>query len=375
MKPEIKIHEIQHAYFKRDLTKLIFLMLGILLVAAVFIFTPALFGPTLLSFVIALLVSPAVKILDRLGLPRWKALAIVFSGLSIVAVVSGVFGSKLLFRQMTSFKESAPEYFSKSVLRMREMEFNLKAQFPVLEAFHPTDKIMDYVETSGHWLMKNGPALFGDFITWLFLVPLITFLILKDGANIRRKFFTLVPNRFFEPVFMISSRIHHGISDYVRAKTLEAFLVFLMVSIGLVCIDMRYALLFGLIAGITNILPYIGPIIGAVPGILVVMFDPSLSHLFWPVIVVYLIANVIDTVVIFPVVVAKIVDLHPMILLSVVFVGGHFYGFLGMLFSIPIATSIKVVLQEVHAVVYQPIRYRSADSQKARVIAFERPQP
>jgi putative permease len=90
-----------------------------------------------------------------------------------------------------------------------------------------------------------------------------------------------------------------------------------------------------------------------VPALLVALFDHSGQNLMFPVSIVYITANVIDTVVIFPIVVAKLVNLHPILLIAVVAIGQEYYGLTGMLVSIPIASAFKVIIGELYFALYE----------------------
>src|SRR5690606_35986445 len=138
-------------------------------------------------------------------------------------------------------------------------------------------------------------------------------------------------------------------------------LVGLMTTVGLILIGAPYAAVLGVIAGVTNIVPYLGPFIGAIPGILIMAIEPHYRDLLWPTVIIYLIANIIDFVFIFPVIVAKLVDLHPLMLIGAVVVGQQYYGLVGMLVSIPIAAALKVILQEFYTIIYQPPRRRERE--------------
>jgi putative permease len=259
-----------------------------------------------------------------------------------------------------SLQAKAPAYFNATVDKLRQYEAEWKAAYPVLEDFHPTDSLVAAGQHTGALFLKKSPELMGGLATLLFIAPFLTFVLLKDGRSIKKRVFELVPNRFFEASFMISSRIITSLSDYMQAKLAEAFLVGLLTGIGLAIIKAPYSFVLAIIAGITNIVPYLGPVFGLVPAVLVVAFDPTYSALVWPVIIVYAIANLIDNVVIFPVLVAKLVNLHPLILIVAVMVGGRYYGIVGMLVSIPIATAFKVVLQEIYSAVYEQEAYEQA---------------
>ena len=97
-------------------------------------------------------------------------------------------------------------------------------------------------------------------VSCLFLVPILTFCLLQEGRRIRRGFFQLVPNRFFESVYIVTHGVGSALSDYLRAKLIEAFLVGWITGCGLWLVHSPYAIVLGFWSGVTNILPYIGPI-------------------------------------------------------------------------------------------------------------------
>lgn len=336
---------------RKDIFKLLLLVAALAAIAAVFLLTPSLSTPTFLSIVSSLLLSPLVAALERRGCSRGQAIAVIFSLMGLLVVTGGLVAAKSLPAEWGSFKDSAPKYFDASMARMRQMEAELKLKYPVLAPVDATGSAMRWGERTGQWFLKYGPAAFGNFLgqllTCLFVVPLLTFGLLKEGPELRKRIFRFVPNRFFESSFMVSWRILTSLSDYIRAKLIEALLVGIITTLGLWMVGAPYAIVLGAISGITNILPYLGPILGIVPALLIVLFDSAHASLLWPVMAVYGLANLIDTVVIFPVIVAQLVNLNPVVLIVVVMLGGEYYGLVGMLISIPIATGIKIVLQEI----------------------------
>ena len=114
----------------------------------------------------------------------------------------------------------------------------------------------------------------------------------------------------------------------------------------------RFALLLGLLAGITNIIPYLGPLLGVIPAIIWVLVEYGFSTTFGGVIVLYLVANVIDLAIVFPILVSKVVNLHPIIVVVSVILGSQYFGIVGMILSIPAAVAIKLIFMEVYNEVY-----------------------
>lgn len=249
----------------------------------------------------------------------------------------------------------------------------MKASHPFLGSMHPTQSLLTWGSRTGEWFVDHGPTVMSHFLSWLFIVPLLTFVFLNEGPVFRRQFYHLVPNRYFESFFLITTDIFHGISDYLRAKLLEAFLVGLIATMGLSAVGAPYALVLGFLIGITNIIPYLGPFFGAIPAVIISSLDGGDPHLVYSVAAVLVVTNIIDMTLIFPLIVAKLVKLHPLVLVIAVAIGQRYYGFVGMLLSIPVATALKVVLQEIYYAVYErrPSEMSFSTNQGSETSGFE----
>ncbi|MBL7716208.1 MAG: AI-2E family transporter [Bdellovibrionales bacterium] len=355
---------------RRDFYKVLALAMTLLGFSYLFIWNPTLSAPTLSAIVVSMILSPMVAMIERRGHPRALAITILFILIGIVLFVIGAVAVNRGISQWDQFREAAPEYFNTVVQKVQALELRVKTEYPFLKNIHPSKAIVNWGRQTGEWFVNNGAALVGDILTWMFIVPILSFFLLSDGPNLRRRFFQMVPNRFFETTFGVVHEITTSISDYLRAKLVEALLVGLMVTLGLAIIDNKYAIVLGVLAGVTNILPYVGPIIGAVPGLLIVGLGTDSGSSLGLTALVYVIANVIDTVLIFPVIVAKLVDLHPVILIVAVMIGQEYYGLVGMLISIPIASAIKVVVMQIYRAVYDQSLSAKVEAKKNRMAAI-----
>ena len=110
--------------------------------------------------------------------------------------------------------------------------------------------------------------------------------------------------------------------------------------------------LLGIIAAITNIIPYAGPLLGTVPGLIMGMVEYGFGATFGGIVILYSVANIIDLALVFPILVSKIVDLHPIVVVASVILGSQFMGLLGMIISIPFAAALKLILEEVYTEIY-----------------------
>ena len=117
--------------------------------------------------------------------------------------------------------------------------------------------------------------------------------------------------------------------------------------------EVRFALLFGIIAAVTNIIPYVGPVLGFVPSALFAFAEYGYGTTSGAIITLYLIANAIDMALVFPILVSKIVDLHPLTVVVSVILGSQWLGIVGMIVSIPVAAAFRLILDEVYKEIYQ----------------------
>lgn len=340
------------AISKNDKLKIAFIFVTAILSIVMIAQTPSLGVSVLFSVIFSILVSPLISAVERRGYSRaWALGAIYFvliGGLGLLTYV----GSVTVINQWDEFTTSAPKYFDSTLHRLQVYESEFKTKSPFLKNVQLVDTLKTFKDKTTSWFLSHGANILGNFLTLLLLIPIISFVLLKDGRVFRKRFYELVPNRFFETTFMISHQITASLSDYIRAKLIEAILVGLITAVGFTLIGAPYAFVLALIAGATNIVPYVGPLFGAVPGILIIAADPAHSQLLWPVVAIYLIANVVDTILIFPLLVAKLVNLHPLLLIGVVMIGQEYYGLIGMLISIPVATALKVIISEIYYFVY-----------------------
>jgi len=239
--------------------------------------------------------------------------------------------------------------------RKKFSEIKARVNVPGFEKYG--DRALD----SGINLIKDGlksailglPSILGTILEWFFLVPLFLFFLFKDGKNFKYSILKLVPNSIFERVYSLMHKFNKQLGDYIFAKFVEATIVGVIITTGLVIIDLRFAIILGLVAAITNIIPYVGPILGFVPAIIIGLIEyGGLTSQLGAVIVLYSLANAIDLGLVFPILVSKIVDLHPIIVVVSVVLGSQMMGIMGMVVSIPFAAAFKLLFQEFYFSIY-----------------------
>ena len=229
-----------------------------------------------------------------------------------------------------------------------------------VEEVLPMLKGGDWIQTANHYLqrvatvlLKETPGLIGQLLSGLTLfiiVPFVLFFFLGEGRTIKRAIIELVPNRYFELVLNLLHRIDRQLGSYMRGMVMSVMIVSLLSSTGLYIIGLEHFLLIGLLAGLANVIPYLGPLIGIIAGVVaaVLQYSALSFGVVIPVIIVFAIVQLVDNIFIAPMVVGRSVNLHPLLVIFAVFAGSELFGAVGMLLAVPTTAVIKVSVRTIY---------------------------
>ena len=333
------------AEYKARLKKIniirLLVFVGILAVTASLLFMiHNLFISLLLAFVISYLARPLIAPLERAGLSYNTALILIFlTGIGLLSFL-GIWGFPLVSFQINHFQTEWPRY-SEGLLSLIE-GIELKAKSWLGLNIELKEKGKAKLFSLSQVILKDLPSGLLSFFSVLLLAPFLAFFMLKDSHKISKRFMLLVPNSLFEMVLDLQYRINRQLGQFIRARFLEALIVGLVTFLGLSFISFPFAALLGGFAALTNLIPYIGPIVGALPAVAIALVNHYETWDLFMLIGVYLIAQLIDAFVLVPILVARIVNLHPVTVVLLIILGGQFMGVLGMIISIPVANALKV---------------------------------
>ncbi len=302
----------------------------------------------LLAFVITYLLNPLVNNLERRGLSRSTAIVIPFT-ISAALFGLGVYlVSPIVVAQFKSMGDELPKYMSGMTELFAKTEAQAKSFMgPVFQA-DTGEKLVAHFQALAQSAIQGLPGIMSQLLTTMILAPFFAFFMLRDGRLIMRQLLALVPNNFFELALNLVHQINQQMGGFIRARLLESTIVGFVVWAGLAMIGYPYSVFLAVFAGITNLIPYIGPVIGAIPAFFIAFVNKDTSMTILLMSSVYFVAQLIDTVVIIPLVIAKIVNLHPVTVVIVIIIGSQLMGILGMIISIPVASAIKVTSSAIY---------------------------
>ncbi len=335
-------------WFKRHFSdpQVVFLAAALIVGFAVVLSMGYMLAPALASIVIAYLLEGLVAFLQRHGWPRLMAVLVVYIAF-MVFVITVLFGViPVVSRQVTDLVHQLPSMISTGLVSLSE----LPERYPDVVSQDQVQQVIGsirYEITSfGQRVLSWSLASVVSIITilvYLILVPLLVFFFLKDKDLIISWFMNYMPEHR-----RIAGDVWHNvdrqISNYVRGKFWEILIVWAVTYVGLQVFGLNYAMLLGLLVGLSVIVPYIGAAVATVPVLLVGWFQWGWSSEFAWMATVYFIIQALDGNILVPLLFSEVVNLHPVAIIVAVLVFGGLWGFWGIFFAIPLATLVQAIL-------------------------------
>lgn len=292
----------------------------------------------------------------RLKGKRTLAVAITLIGLVLIfTLVFSILGP-VLGEQITSLVNSMPSIakeLQKQAFAVRDTllqnEFFARFMAENDEMFRNlTTNITSYLGN----LFGNIASSFGQVVGFvtsavitIIVIPFMLLYMLLDGKRLPDAIVKLLPSSYEKETRHILHDMHETVRSYVNAQLLVAFFVGITSLIGLWIVGVDYAILLALFMMVTNIIPYVGPFLGAAPAVVVAFIQDPIKVL-W-VIVVIIVVQQIESNVISPLIQGKSLKVHPLTIIIVLLVAGNLAGIIGMLIAVPFYAVAKTVVQNI----------------------------
>lgn len=285
--------------------------------------------------------SPHQRDVYRRGIAVLVVYAVIGTGLFAV----GAAVVPLAADQIVEFADDLPDNVEKARVQAREW----LTQYRSGVSEEARELIDEYAERTANDLGTQIAALARSSVSGLFgaigvlfgflIVPFWMFYAMRDRHTVRDNFVNGMPEAVradIENIMTIGDRL---LFRYIRGQLLLGLIVGTAVGMGLSLMDVQLSLALGVFAGITELIPFIGPLIGAVPGVLMVAATDSDKIV--PVMALYLFVQQVENNLLVPRVQGQSVDLHPAMVILLLIVGGAVFGFIGLLFVVPLVAILR----------------------------------
>jgi len=306
--------------------------------------------PFALSFIFAYLVAPLVGILSR---RISRTLAIFLIVLLVLGAMAGI-GAVVIPRitaEVTELGDQLPKYgteirkaYDRLVAWVGRYGFSLSRE-EIQRWF--VEQLPAFGEIAGTRLKSALLGLTSGLASLLnlLMIPFVTFYVLLDYERIKQALRSLLPRRYVEPMGELVGRVDEVLGQYVRGQLLVCAFIAALTSLGLAVSGIRYAVILGIMAGLSNLVPYVGLAVSLGITSLVVLLDAAPFYDLIKVVVVFVVVQSIEGNFLSPRVVGQRVGLHPAWVMFALVASAHFWGFVGMLVAIPLAAVVNIVVR------------------------------
>ena len=182
-------------------------------------------------------------------------------------------------------------------------------------------------------------------MNWL-LAFVVAFYLLQDKARclaLSDRIFNHLCGKHYRGIKSLAKDVDIVFTGYIRGEVIDSIIIAILTSIALTLIDLDFAIIIGIISGIFNLIPYFGPIVGFILSIIIGILDPNPMKAIYGAVAILIIQQ-IDGWIIVPKIVGDCVNLHPIVVLLAILIGGHLFGLVGMLLAVPVAAFIRLLL-------------------------------
>ncbi|MCV2884047.1 AI-2E family transporter [Aestuariibacter sp. AA17] len=301
--------------------------------------------PVLVAFVIAYLLEWPVNKLCQLGASRTLSVIgvlVTFIGVSIFTFVGLV---PVVTQQSANLLKELPQIWDQGMSWLLTLPDTYPGLVRVGHIQQMLEEFDQTVAAFGEQLITASVSSIVDIaalLIYLILVPLMVFFMLKDRKELITNVSRLLPKER-RLINQVGSEMNAQIANYIRGKVIEIIIVGGVSAITFAFMDLRYAVLLGVLVGFSVLIPYIGAAVVTIPVAIVALFQWGISPEFWYLMIAYGVIQALDGNLLVPLLFSEAVSLHPVyIIVAVLFFGG-LWGFWGVFFAIPLATLVKAV--------------------------------
>lgn len=321
------------------------LLLMLLISSLLLVLWGGILMPVLVAAIIAYLLDWPVTQMCKLGLSRTYTSVLVMFGFISVSVMAFIGIVPVVTQQSINLIKEMPQIWAEGqawLLKLPETYPDFVESDHIQNMLHGVN---EKVVSVGEQVLSASFSSLGDLgalLIYCILVPLMVFFMLKDKDLLVSNIAELLPNER-RLIKQVGSEMNAQIANYIRGKAIEITIVGTVSAVTFAFMDLRYALLLGVLVGFSVLIPYIGAAVVTIPVAIVGLFQWGVTPEFWYLMIAYSIIQALDGNALVPILFSEAVSLHPIyIIIAVLFFGG-LWGFWGVFFAIPLATLVKAV--------------------------------
>jgi|SRR5579885_943541 predicted PurR-regulated permease PerM len=321
----------------------IFIFVTVICITLLYLLSPIL-TPFMLGALLAYLVNPVVKFMEKWRVPHLLSVTIVFILLFSTGIIAVALLYPLVMRQIEVFLDSLPQMLDwaqnvgvpwlMQFINIETLKSSLRSSLPA--TLSKTEWVLRTFLTSSFAAIQT--------IVSLVLTPVVTFYFLRDWDKMLAGIKSLLPGHSASAIIQLASDCDEVLSAFIRGQLLVMLFLSIIYATGLSLIGLKFGLIIGLIGGLLSLVPYLGSTFIIVAASLAAFMQSGKEALL-PVLIVYLIGQVIEGYVLTPYLVGGRIGLHPVAVIFSVMAGGALFGFFGVLLALPVAAILMATFR------------------------------
>jgi len=305
--------------------------------------------PAILAFIAYYLLNPIVNLLEKMRIKRLFGIIIIIIVFSGIITLAFIFSMPTIEVQISKFIENFPIYLE----NINETIQNWVSH-SIVESYY--NEAYDWIESK----LGDIPSMIGEYlgdamdsiasfaqtmttiIVSLVTFPFILFFLLKDGEQFRDFCLRLFPKKFRDDIDEILDNMNTKVGSYIQGQIFVAFCIGVLLYIGYVIIGLDYAIILAIVAALTSVVPYLGPIIAITPAIIIAIVTSP--WMLFKLAIVWAVVQFLEGHFISPNVMGKTMQIHPLTIMFVLLIAGKLFGLVGVILGIPGYAIVKVIV-------------------------------
>jgi len=295
------------------------------------------------SLILASAIDPLVDWMQKRKIPRGLGVILIY------ILLFGIIGTivsliiPIIIEQSNDLINSFPNILEKIISGISALK-NYSSKFGILDNVKENfGAISSNIQSATISIFSTISGIFSNIFSF-FLILVMTFYMVVEENAIKKIIWSITPKKNQVYIMQLADRMQKKIGLWLRAQLILSLIIFILTYIGLLILGIKYALILALIAGLTEFVPYLGPIIASIPAIFLAFTQkPILAIL---VAILYYIIQLTENNLIVPKLMQKVVGLNPIISIAVLIIGFKLGGVIGAILSIPVATAFNVFVKD-----------------------------
>ncbi|WP_301171092.1 AI-2E family transporter [Brevibacillus nitrificans] len=308
--------------------------------------------PVLVGLIIAYLLHPIVQLLERRRVPRLMAVLLIYGSFVLIIAIAVVNAIPIFTKQLVELSDDLP--------RLSEWYYKWMSEWEAHKYFlpdsisHGVDRVIlqshENMSRSVTQLVNNARNSIGKVLAYA-VVPFIAFYLLKDMKQLHEAGMSVVPRAYRKQVLAVLRDINESLGNYIHGQMTVAIIVGVFAYLGYWLVGMPYPFVLAAFVCLTNIIPYIGPLIGAAPAVVVALTISTKMLLF--VLLINIVIQVVEGNILSPNIVGRSLHLHPLLIIMALLAGEAIGGVIGLIVAVPVLAVCKVIISRVALMLHE----------------------